>query len=57
MVYTVADHNGGRASASVLVTVTPVNDVPVARDDAATTAEDNAVVIPVLGNDDVDGAR
>ena len=38
------------------VTVTPVNDAPVAVDDAAATDEDTAVVIPVLGNDtDVDG--
>ena len=30
IVYTISDGNGGRASASVIVTVTPVNDAPVA---------------------------
>ncbi|HVK72130.1 MAG TPA: Ig-like domain-containing protein, partial [Kofleriaceae bacterium] len=46
-------------SATVAVTVTPVNDAPVAVDDAATTAEDTALVIAIadlLANDgDVDG--
>ena len=41
---------------TVTVTVTPENDPPVARDDAATTAEDTPVIINVLGNDsDIDG--
>ena len=41
---------------TVTVTVTPENDPPVARDDAATTAEDTPVTINVLGNDsDIDG--
>jgi hypothetical protein len=40
----------------VTVTVTPVNDPPVAIDDVATTDEDVAVTISVLANDqDVDG--
>src|SRR5262249_57075380 len=42
--------------ATVAVTVTPVNDPPVAVDDKATTAEDTPVTITVLANDtDVDG--
>src|SRR5437773_8797741 len=43
-------------TATVTITVTAVNDAPVANTDAATTAEDTAVTIAVLGNDiDVDG--
>ncbi len=54
--YTVSDGNGGSATANVSVTVSPVNDAPVAGDDAAITDEDVAVVIAVLANDsDVDG--
>ncbi len=54
--YTISDGNGGTASAQVVVTVTPVNDAPVAVNDAATTAEDTAVNITVLANDtDLDG--
>ena len=54
--YTVDDGNGGTDTASVTVTVDPVNDMPVAADDGATTDEDSTVTIDVLGNDtDVDG--
>lgn len=56
--YTVTDA-GGVSSAPVTVTVivTPVNDAPVAADDAATTNENTSVGIPVLANDfDVDDA-
>ncbi|MGE3277967.1 MAG: Ig-like domain-containing protein [Vicinamibacterales bacterium] len=54
--YTVSDGNGGADSATVVVTVTAVNDPPVAVDDTATTVENTAVTIDVLGNDsDVDG--
>jgi len=43
------------ATATVSVTVTPVNDLPVAVDDMTATAEDVPVDIAVLGNDtDVD---
>src|SRR5262249_55418843 len=42
--------------ATVVITVTPVNDPPLAGDDSATTAEDTPVVIDVLKNDtDADG--
>src|SRR5439155_27230305 len=37
-------------TATVTITVTAVNDAPVANTDAATTAEDTAVTIAVLGN-------
>lgn len=44
------------STATVTVTVHPVNDAPVANDDTATTNEDTPVVINVLANDtDVDG--
>jgi len=54
--YTVSDGLGGQATATVTVTVQPVNDAPVAANDAVTTNEDTQVVISVLQNDnDVDG--
>ncbi len=54
--YTISDGNGGTATATVTVNVTPVNDAPVAIDDAAFTGPGTPVVIPVLGNDtDADG--
>ncbi|MDV7214325.1 Ig-like domain-containing protein, partial [Azotobacter beijerinckii] len=34
--YTLSDGNGGTDTATVSVTVTPVNDAPVAADDAVT---------------------
>ncbi|EIN6342202.1 tandem-95 repeat protein [Vibrio parahaemolyticus] len=44
--------------ANVTVTVTPVNDSPVAVDDTVSTQEDTAVTIDVLSNDtDVDGDK
>jgi len=54
--YVISDGNGGTSTASVTVTVTPVNDAPVAVNDAIGTNEDQPVTIGVLGNDsDVDG--
>lgn len=51
--------NDGRADsepAIVALSITPVNDPPVASDDAGFTSPDTAVVLPVLDNDDdVDG--
>jgi VCBS repeat-containing protein len=52
--YAISDGLGASATATVHVTVTEVNDAPVAADDAATTREDTPVAIAVLGND-VDG--
>ena len=55
-IYTISDGQGGLATATVTVTVTPVNDTPVANDDTATTPEDTPVDIDVLANDtDIDG--
>ena len=54
--YTVADPGGLSATATVTLTVTPVNDPPDAVDDEAETLEDEALVIDVLANDtDPDG--
>ena len=53
--YTLSDGTGSD-TATVSITVNPVNDPPVADDDTATTDEDYAVTINVLANDsDVDG--
>ncbi|MGB5863064.1 MAG: Hint domain-containing protein [Sulfitobacter sp.] len=54
--YTIEDPAGNQDTAVVNVNVTPVNDAPVAIDDAATTPAETLVTINVLGNDiDVDG--
>ena len=54
--YTITDGQGGTDTATITVNVTPVNDAPVAIDDAASTGPGTPVVIPVLGNDtDADG--
>ena len=54
--YEVDDGQGGRSTGRVDVTVTPVNDPPVAVDDNASTPEDTSVTIDVLTNDsDADG--
>lgn len=56
--YTVENGLGGTATGTVNVSVAPVNDAPVAEDDQATTAQQTAVVIDVLGNDtDIDNAN
>ncbi len=54
--YTVSDGGGGTASADVAITVTSVNDAPIANADVFTLAEDSeAQAIDVLSNDtDVD---
>ena len=54
--YTVSDGNGGTDTATVSITVTSVNDLPLASDDSATTPEDTPVCINVTVNDsDIDG--
>ncbi len=53
--YTIEDGNGGTDTAIVTITIDPQNDFPVANDDGATTPEDTAITIDVLGNDtDID---
>jgi hypothetical protein len=55
-VYTVCDPAGGCDTATVHVTVTPVDDAPIALDDEASTAQGVPVVLDVVGNDlDPDG--
>src|SRR6056297_1570258 len=55
--YTLEDDNGATSTATVTITVQPVDDPPVAMDDAATITEDDpATAIDVLANDtDIDG--
>ncbi|MFY9478165.1 MAG: Ig-like domain-containing protein [Aquabacterium sp.] len=52
------DGHGGKATSTVNIGVTPVNDAPVAVDDSISTPEDRPVIIDVLKNDkDVDGDK
>src|SRR5206468_3351639 len=54
--YSISDGNGGTSSALITVTVSGVNDPPVAVNDFTNTVEDVAVTIQALANDsDVDG--
>lgn len=54
--YTITDPDGNTATSTVTVTVNPVNDRPVANDDASTTPFDTPITFAVMGNDtDVDG--
>ena len=54
--YQICDTDGLCDTATVAITVTPVNDPPVANDDYATSPEDTPVIIPAATNDsDVDG--
>ena len=55
--YTVSDDMGASSNqATVLITVNPVNDAPVAVNDTTVTSEDTPVDIAVTANDsDVDG--
>ncbi len=57
--YTVSDGHGGTASATIHVTITPVNDAPVAVQDAAfATPINTAADFDVIANDtDVDTAQ
>ncbi|MDR3651387.1 MAG: Ig-like domain-containing protein, partial [Paludibacter sp.] len=55
---TVDDGNGGVITITVYVTVTPVNDAPVAIDDVYTTLEDKSLSGNTLTNDtDADGDK
>ena len=55
--YEISDGNGGSDTATVNLTVTPVQDPPVGVDDLATTDEDTPIFnLPILDNDtDPDG--
>ena len=54
--YTVSDGHGGSDSGTVSISITPVNDPPVAVNDSATTAQGVPITISVLANDtDIEG--
>lgn len=54
--YTISDGFGGTASAQVFLTISPVNDPPVAVNDSASVTTGKSVDIAVLANDsDVEG--
>ena len=54
--YVIADGNGGTATANQIITVSSVNDAPVADNDSVTTDEDVSVTLTPLTNDtDPDG--
>lgn len=54
--YTVLDGQGGSASQTVTLAITPVNDPPLAQDDTETTNQDTPITVAVLANDsDPDG--
>ena len=56
MCVAVCDAAGLCDSVVVPITITPINDAPIANDDSASTNEDTPVIINVLGNDtDVEG--
>ncbi|MFO0747235.1 MAG: Ig-like domain-containing protein [Myxococcota bacterium] len=56
MTYTVCDPGNLCTTGTVFISVTPVDDAPVAKDDVTTTPEDVAVLVVVLSNDvEVDG--
>jgi hypothetical protein len=55
-VYEICDTLGACATATVSITIDPVNDPPVANNDSASTPEDTGVTIDVAANDtDVEG--
>ncbi|WP_347049271.1 Ig-like domain-containing protein [Flavobacterium olei] len=54
--YEISDGKGGTATANQIITVTAVNDKPVAVDDSYTVSEDSSVILNPLHSDtDVDG--
>ncbi len=53
--YTISDGHGGSDTATVTITVTPVNDAPVAFDATRTTPEDTTLSSSVPAATDVDG--
>ncbi|GAB2932089.1 hypothetical protein GCM10027280_19750 [Micromonospora polyrhachis] len=56
--YTATDPGGRSSGSTITITVTPVNDPPVAAPDTATTISGAMVVVDVLANDtDIDGDR
>ncbi|MGI0024464.1 MAG: Ig-like domain-containing protein, partial [Nitrososphaera sp.] len=55
--YEVSDGNGGTDAGTVTLTVTALNDAPIANDDSGYTTLENPVLVKVLQNDiDIDSA-
>ena len=54
--YTVRDDNGATSNTAIVnITISPINDLPVALDDSSDTEENSAITIVVLENDyDID---
>ncbi|MEX0367029.1 MAG: Ig-like domain-containing protein, partial [Ruegeria sp.] len=58
LTYTVLDGNGGTASATVDITVTPVNDAPTVVNDSSSAVQSATQTVDPLANDsDVDGGQ
>ena len=56
VVYEICDRDGDCDTADLIITVTPVDDFPVAVDDTETVAEDTPITIDATANDtDIDG--
>jgi len=55
LVYEVCDPSGACARAEVVIRIDDAATLPDVQDDAATTSEDEPVVVPVLANDDPSG--
>ncbi len=56
--YSMTDADGATTFATVTITVAPLNDAPIAKNDTITTTEDTPVLGSVAGNDsDPDGDR
>jgi len=54
--YTIEDASGAQGTATVLITVTSVNDAPIANADTASVDEDGSASVDVVANDfDLDG--
>lgn len=49
--YQISDNNGDTATSTVAMTITPVNDAPIANSDDATINEDSLSNINILSND------
>ena len=48
-VYQICDDDGACDQATVTITVTDVNDAPIAVDDAASIPEDSTITVPATG--------
>ncbi len=54
--YTVTDNDGGTASSTLDIVITPVNDAPIAVNDSYTVNEDESIALnPLKGDSDIDG--